>query len=95
MLHKHGFDGKIVDDFSEMEIAGKEPKYIDDSYSYFSLLSIDGICRGVNEKNAKFPLSNAEITSEYQYGISNEPLPGKIAEVNVEEGRGLLIKIRK
>ncbi|MBE6910977.1 MAG: thiamine diphosphokinase [Ruminococcaceae bacterium] len=95
MLHKHGFDGKIVDDFSEMEIVGKEPKYIDDSYSYFSLLNIDGICRGVNEKNAKFPLVNAEITSEYQYGISNEPLPGKIAEVNVEEGRGLLIKIRK
>ena len=95
MLHSKGMTGKIVDDYSEMEILDSETKYIDNSFSYFSLLNIDGTCRGVNEKNAKFPLENAEITSEYQYGISNEPLPGKGAEVNVKEGRALLIKIRK
>lgn len=95
MLHSKGMTGKIVDDYSEMEILDSETKYIDNSFSYFSLLNIDGTCRGVNEKNAKFPLENAEITSEYQYGISNEPLPGKVAEVNVKEGRALLIKVRK
>ena len=95
MLHSKGMTGKIVDDYSEMEILDSETKYIDNSFSYFSLLNIDGTCRGVNEKNAKFPLENAEITSEYQYGISNEPLPGKGADVNVKEGRALLIKVRK
>ncbi len=95
MLHSKGLLGKIVDDFSEMEILDSETKYIDDSYSYFSLLNIDGTCRGVNEKNAKFPLENAEITAEYQYGISNEVLPGKIAEVSVKEGRALLVKVRR
>ena len=95
MLHSKGLTGKIVDDFSEIEILDSETKYIDNSFPYFSLLNIDGTCRGVFEKNAKFPLEDAEITAEYQYGISNEVLPGKVAEINVTEGRALLIKIRK
>ena len=95
MLHSKGLRGKIIDDYSEMEILDSETKYIDDSYPYFSLLNIDGTCRGVYEKNAKFPLENAEIDAEYQYGISNEPLPEKTAEVSVTEGRALLIRVRR
>ena len=94
-LHSDGKKALIVDDFSEMEIVSKEAKYIDDSFPYFSLINIDGVCRGVYEKNAKFPLENGEIDAEYQYGISNEPLPGKTAEVSVMSGRALLIKVRK
>ncbi len=94
-LHSAGKKALIVDDFSEMEIASNEAKYIDDSFPYFSLINIDGTCRGVYEKNAKFPLENAEINAEYQYGISNEPLPGKTAEVSVTDGRALLIKVRR
>ena len=44
---------------------------------------------------AKYPLNDGEITSEYQYGISNEPLPGRTACVTVREGRLLLVKIRR
>ena len=95
MLHSKGLSGKIVDDFSEMEIVDAKTKYINDSCSYFSLLNIGGVCRGICERNAKFPLEDAEITVEYQYGISNEVLPGKIAEVSVKEGRALLIKVWK
>ena len=94
-LHSAGKSALIVDDFSEMEIVSNEAKYIDDSFPYFSLINIDGTCRGVYEKNAKFPLENGEIDAEYQYGISNEPLPGKTAEVCVKEGRALLIKVRR
>ena len=94
LLHKRGLSGKIIDDYSEMEILDSKVKYIDDSYPYFSILNIDGVCRGVYEKNVKFPLDNAEITSEYQYGISNEVLPGKLAEVCVKKGRALLVKVR-
>lgn len=95
MLHSKGFSGKIVDDFSEMVIADSAPQFIDDTFEYFSLINIDGICNGVFEKNAKFPLENASISTDYQYGISNEVLPGKVAEVSVHDGRALLIKIRK
>lgn len=95
MLHSKGLSGKIIDDFSEMVIVDKIPHYIDESFSYFSLLNIDGKCSGIYERNAKFPLEDAEISADYQYGISNEVLPGKTAEVSVCNGRALLIKIRK
>ena len=42
--------------------------------------------------SGRSPLSDAEITSEYQYGISNEVVTGKTAKVYVKEGRLLLIK---
>ena len=59
-----------------------------------ALLNIDGSPRGVSIENAKYPLKNAEITCDYPYGISNEPLPGQTARVSLREGRLLLIKVR-
>ena len=38
-------------------------------------------------------LDGAEITCEYQYGVSNEVLPGKTAKISVRDGKLLLIKI--
>ncbi len=85
--------GRIIDDYSEMEIVSDEPVFINDSYAFFSLLNISGCAKGITVRNAKYPLENAEITSEYQYGISNEVLPGKKAAVSVKCGKLLLIKI--
>ena len=36
---------------------------------------------------------SAEIKSEYQYGISNEVIPGETASVSVQEGSLLLMQI--
>lgn len=97
MLDSEGKKGTIIDDYSEMEIVSDrfgKPCIIDDSYVYFSLINISGTARGVNIRGAKYPLENAEITCEYQYGVSNEVLPGCIAEVSVGEGRLLLVKVR-
>ena len=93
MLDARGKRAKVLDDYSEMEIVSDKPARIEDRYSYFSLLNISGLARGITIQNAKFPLSNAEIPCEYQYGISNEVLPGMTAEVSVQAGRLLLIKI--
>jgi len=93
-LDSLGKKGKIIDDYSEMEIVSKEPAYIDDSYAYFSLLNITGTAKGITIENAKYPLNNAEITCEYQYGISNEVLPGGTAKVFVRKGNLLLIKVK-
>ena len=38
-LESLGKKGKIIDDYSEMEIVSKEPAFIDDSYAFFSLLN--------------------------------------------------------
>lgn len=93
MLDSLGKKAVIVDDYSEMGIVSREKAVIDDSVSYFSLLVVDGAARGITITGAKFPLSDAEITPDYQYGVSNEVLPGQAAAVNVKEGRLLLVKV--
>lgn len=84
---------KIVDDYSEIELVSKKPSFIEDSFNYFSLLNITGKASGICIENAKYPLQDGTITCEYQYGISNEVLPGKTAKVTVNNGKLLLIKI--
>lgn len=85
----------IADDYSVMEIVSSTPAFVTDEYPYFSLLAIDGTASGITVKNAKFPLENAKISPEYQYGISNEVIKGKTAEISVKEGKLLLIKVTK
>ena len=58
-------------------------------------MNVTGTAKGITIENAKYPLENAEITCEYQYGISNEVLPGRRAKVTVLEGKLLLIKDRE
>lgn len=94
-LQKNGATGVIYDDYSKMQlvVAGAEPVLIPDTYSYFSLMCIAGDVSGVTIKNAKYPLEDATITSDYQYGVSNEVLPGQTAEVTLEKGVLLLIMV--
>ena len=93
-LDSIGKKGIIIDDYSEMEIVSNEPAYIEDSYAFFSLLNVSGTAKGITIENTKYLLNNAEITCEYQYGVSNEVLPGKTAKVSILEGKLLLIKDR-
>ncbi len=93
MLNAQGKAAVAVDDYSEMEIVSNLPAQIGCRYAFFSLLNISGTAKGITIKNAKYPLDGEEITCEYQYGISNEVLPGRIAEVSVQRGRLLLIKV--
>ncbi len=83
----------IIDDYSEMEIVSGTPVSIPDKYSFFSLINISGTANGITIKNAKYNLENATIGCEYQYGVSNEILPGKVAAVSVKDGCLLLIKV--
>ena len=94
-LDSIGKKGIVIDDYSEMEIVSNEPAYIEDSYAFFSLLNVSGTAKGITIENAKYLLNNAEITCEYQYGVSNEVLPGKTAKVSILEGKLLLIKDRE
>ncbi len=84
----------IIDDYSEMEIVSGKPVLVEEGCSFFSLLNISGTARGVTIEGAKYPLKDAEIECDYQYGVSNEVLPGSAARVSVKEGRLLLIKVR-
>ena len=83
----------ILDDYSEMRIISRETVEIKGDSSWFSLLNISGNARGITVRGAKYPLTDGEISSEYQFGISNEVLPGKTASVSVREGRLLLVEV--
>lgn len=96
LLYLDGLGNKVllIDDYSVMQVVGKEPFYIEDTCSYFSVLTVAGDVSGVNIKNAKYPLENAKLSADFQLGISNEVLPGKRAEVSVEQGRVLVVVLR-
>ena len=85
--------GCIIDDYSEMEIISDKPVSVSDRYSFFSLLNITGCAKGITITGAKYPLVDGEITCEFQYGISNEIIPGQTALMSVGIGKLLLIKI--
>ena len=93
MLDKAGKRAQLIDDYSVMEIVSGKPAFIEDTYPFFSLLNITGTARGVDIANAKYPLCNAEIDCDYQYGVSNQVLKGARAMVRVRKGCLLLIKI--
>ena len=94
-LDSIGKKGIIIDDYSEIEIVSNEPAYVEDSYAFFSLINITGTAKDVTIENAKYPLEHAEITCEYQYGVSNEVIPGRTAKIIISDGKLLLIKVRK
>ncbi len=95
MLEEAGLHGVILDDYSEMELileGNDRKKTVEDSFSFFSLVNIGGEAEGVTIRNSKYTLENGTIRREYQYGVSNEVLPGKTAEIFLKKGSLLLIK---
>ena len=93
LLDTLGKNARLMDDESEMRIVSRESVPIEDDCAYFSLLNISGRAAGIRISGAKYPLEDAEIRSEEQYGISNEVLPGQTARVSVREGRLLLVRV--
>ena len=77
-----------------MQIAGRDAIRIEDTCSYFSVLTVAGDVSGVTIKNAKYPLENASLSADFQLGISNEVLPGQVAEVSVESGKVLVVIVK-
>ena len=92
MLDSLGKKGLILDDYSEMEIVSRGPAFVGNAFPYFSLLNISGLAKDITIRHAKYEINGAEITCDYPYGVSNEPLPGETAKIEVGQGRLLLIK---
>ena len=93
MLDRLGKKAVLMDDVSDMRIVSREEACIEAGCRFFSLLCVDGPARHVTIEGAKFPLKDAEIHCDYQYGVSNEVLPGRTARVRVGEGVLLLMRI--
>ncbi len=94
-LYRTGKSALLVDDWSEMEIVGQTPAYIEDRFPFFSVINLGGTAKKIHITDAKYNLDGGEIDWEYQYGVSNEPIHGKKARVYAESGELLLIRIFK
>lgn len=94
-LYKAECSAVLLDDYSAMTIAGKEPSYIDGSYKFFSLFNMFGPSRDITITGAKYNLSKAEVRPDAQYATSNEVTPGGTACVTVGDGELLLLKISR
>lgn len=94
MLDTKGCKAIALDDYSLMEVVSSKVAFVDDTFSYFSVINISGVSEGVSIKNAKYSLEEGTIECDYQYGVSNEVIPGKTAQITVNKGRVLLIKVR-
>ena len=92
-LDRQGKTALLADDWSDMRIVSREKALIPDRVACFSLLNTCGTARGIDITGAKYPLENGEINCDWQYGISNEVLPGQTATVSVQEGSLLLVQI--
>ena len=93
-LYNRGCRCTAADDYSEFELCGSEPVYISDAFEYFSVVAINGRADGITIKNALYELDDGAIDSEFQLGVSNEPVKGKTASVSVKDGILLVIKDR-
>lgn len=93
MLKEKGLSGVMLDDYSEMTFVDDKGAFVEDSFSYFSLLSLSDRAEGITIENAKYPLNDGVIESSFQYGVSNEVIKGKTARIFVEKGNIILIKV--
>jgi thiamine pyrophosphokinase len=90
-LANRGASAMTADDECEMLFTNEYT--VDKRYKFFSVLNIDGSADGITITSAKFPIENAKIECEYQYGISNEVV-GECATGTVQKGRVLIVLVR-
>lgn len=92
-LFKNNVKAFIVDDYSKMQIVSSKTVEVDKNCSFFSLMNVAGDVSGVYIENAKYPLQNAKINSDFMFGSGNSVLPNKKTTVRVENGILLLLEI--
>lgn len=86
----------VVNSFEEGNSLGTDTPVtaeITDSCKYFSLLAAGGDAHGVTIVDAKYNIEDADLTTNFPLGVSNEVPAGNIAKVSIKEGRLFLIKI--
>ena len=92
-LRLEGKNAIAYDDRGEISVLVNETVKISPDCRFFSLINFTGRAGNITVTGAKYNLENAGIPCDYQYGVSNEVLPGGQASVTVTDGELLLIKI--
>ena len=76
-LDSLGKKGCIIDDYSEMKTVSNEPAYIEDSYSFFSLLNISGTAKGITIENENTHLRTVKSPANISTELATKYFVGK------------------
>lgn len=90
-LKEQGLHGELIGDGSKVFLIKNESITLQPyPNGYISIFSYSEKSKGVNLKNLKYEIENAELTNAFPIGVSNEFI-GKEAEISVEDGSLLII----
>ena len=90
-LKEQGLHGELTGDGSKVFLIKNESITLQPyPNGYISIFSYSEKSKGVNLKNLKYEIENAELTNAFPIGVSNEFI-GKEAEISVEDGSLLII----
>ena len=94
-LSQEGMEGVLVDQNQIITALTDGTKHFDPEWQGFlSVFAHSDHCRGVTLEGLKYPLREAELTSDFPLGVSNEFL-GVPSTVTVQSGTILLVYPRK
>ena len=89
-LNKKRIHAVIADGFNRVRYINSTSTLVARSgYRYLSLLCLSEKVKGVSVEGCKYPLSNAKLTRDFQFAVSNE-IVGNCALISVRKG-GLYI----
>lgn len=60
-------------------------------FTYFSIIAVDPVLKGVSVEGAKYPLKNAKLFRSHQFAVSNE-ISGNCALVEIRRGTAFVVE---
>lgn len=94
-ITRHGATGRFVDADNEgYFVENGEIRFLPRKGTYISVFPFGGNAQGVTETGFKYGLDNAELTTDFPNGVSNEFLQGE-GVISVKKGALLIILSRE
>lgn len=87
---------EVIDDYSRVfsiDSSDSPYKITSYEYKYTSIFALENSLVTLN--NFKYPLNRYRMSTDDSLGISNEVLPSKIGEINLDLGRLLIVQSKK
>lgn len=84
-LRKNGVDARILDEHNTVFLIASGKAEIEKERKFLSLLPFCSQVKGVSVSGVKYPLDNADLSSDFPIGVSNE-ITQSHAQLSVKSG---------
>ena len=87
-----GARGRIIDDDNEIMFYDRPLTLAAPlGFKYFSVIPISAALSGVTITGAKYPLNKARVARSASLALSNEPVPGAAASIEIGRGEAVIV----